>query len=99
MSELRYYWGQLQAVFVTVKHGFSFAVAAVRWALAQGWTPDAGPTRAMAWSDERQEYIWLADGERHLACNAKPISREQAIRKYGVWDGAAEWNSAADRQS
>ena len=35
MSELRYYWGQLQAVFVTVKHGFSFAVAAVRWATRQ----------------------------------------------------------------
>jgi hypothetical protein len=35
MSELNYYWRQIQAIFMKVYDGFSFAVAAVRWAARQ----------------------------------------------------------------
>lgn len=39
---------------------------AIRWATAQGWTPDDGPTRAMSFDDDAGEFVWLRDGERHL---------------------------------
>jgi hypothetical protein len=47
MNELRYCWGQLQAIFEKVKHGFSFAVAAVRWATrrVKQVTHDSGVAR------------------------------------------------------
>jgi hypothetical protein len=68
-------------------------VSATRWALEKGWTPESGPTRAMAWSDKKQEFEWLADGQRHLSCKSKPNSQEQAIKKYGRYDGLDEWKS------
>jgi hypothetical protein len=46
-------------------------VKAVRWALSQGWTSKSGPTRAMAWNDQKQEFEWLPEGERHLRCQSK----------------------------
>ncbi|MCW1885640.1 hypothetical protein OKA04_12950 [Luteolibacter flavescens] len=65
-------------------------VAAIRWALAEGWTPEKGPTRAMAHNDMTHQFEWLPDGERHLKCNTSPLSKEQAIAKYGL-DGWSEW--------
>lgn len=50
----------------------------------------------MAWNDKIQAFKWLAKGERHLACKAKPTLQEQAIKKYGRWDGLDEWNSFLD---
>jgi hypothetical protein len=50
-------------------------VAAIRWALNKGWSPESGPNRAMAWNDKSQEFEWLPNGERHLACNSKSVSR------------------------
>ena len=41
---------------------------AIRWAFRQGWTPEAGPTRSMAFNDDTSEFEWLADGQRHRAC-------------------------------
>ena len=49
-------------------------VSAIKWALDRGWSPESGPTRAMAWNDKTQEFEWLAEGKRHLICNSKPIS-------------------------
>ncbi|MDY7030732.1 MAG: hypothetical protein SVY10_02350 [Thermodesulfobacteriota bacterium] len=51
-------------------------VAAITWALKKGWSPDSGPNRSIAWNDKTQEYEWLPDGKRHLACNSKPVSTE-----------------------
>ena len=75
----------------------SSVVAAIKWALNKGWSSEFGPTRAMAWNDENQEFEWLPDGERHLTCKSKPSSKEQAIKKYGPWDGDSEWNSIAKK--
>ncbi|RZB33357.1 MAG: hypothetical protein SRB1_01185 [Desulfobacteraceae bacterium Eth-SRB1] len=41
-------------------------VKAVTWALSNGWSCEAGPTRAMAWNQEAQDFAWLPDDERHL---------------------------------
>jgi hypothetical protein len=41
---------------------------AVRWARAAGWSPEHGPTRAMALDEVTQGFRWLADGQRHAAC-------------------------------
>lgn len=39
---------------------------AVRWALGQGWTPAAGPTRNMAYSKLKNTFEWLPKGIRFL---------------------------------
>lgn len=65
-------------------------VAAIKWAVKEGWSPEAGPTRAMAYNDSTRQFEWLPDGARHIECRSKPISKEQAIAKYGL-DGWAEW--------
>ncbi|MEO1171892.1 MAG: hypothetical protein AAFX94_07540 [Myxococcota bacterium] len=41
--------------------------AAVSWAVEQGWSPGAGPTRAVA-VDQDDVFQWLAEGQRHLGC-------------------------------
>ncbi len=41
-------------------------VSAIKWALERNWSPESGPTRAMAWNDEIQAFEWLAEGERHV---------------------------------
>ena len=68
-------------------------VTAIQWALNKGWTSEFGPTRAMAWNDSSHKFQWLLDGERHFICKSKPISKEQAMKKYGPWDGVAEWET------
>lgn len=75
----------------------SSVVTAIKWAVDKGWSPESGPTRAMAWKDKIQEFVWLPDGEHHLTCKSKPASKEQAIKKYGSLEGEAEWYSAANK--
>ena len=52
--------------------GFEFrpanVAAAIRWALQNGWSPEKGPTQALALNDETEQFQWLAKGQRHLAC-------------------------------
>ena len=43
-------------------------VSAVKWALDQGWSPEAGPTRSMTWNDDTEEFEWLPHGDRHRNC-------------------------------
>mgnify|MGYP001603653518 CR=1 FL=1 len=71
----------------------SSVVKAVKWALEQGWTTTVGPTRGMAWNDKTNGFQWLPDGNRHLNCDSKLESREQAAKKYGSLDGNDEWQS------
>jgi len=42
--------------------------AAIRWARATGWTAERGPTKAMAFDDKSQDFRWLAENQRHIAC-------------------------------
>lgn len=77
----------------------SSVVNAVKWAIDKGWSPDSGPTRALAWNDGTKKFEWLPDGERHLNCKFEPSSMEQAIKKYGPWDGDAEWNSTINKKT
>lgn len=42
--------------------------AAIRWATDHGWTPDKGPTRAMARDGSTGRFVWLPAGQRHLHC-------------------------------
>jgi hypothetical protein len=72
-------------------------VSAIKWALKKNWSPESGPTRSMAWNDDSQMFEWLPDGERHLSCKSKPISKEQAIKKYGPWDGLNERDSLTNK--
>jgi hypothetical protein len=44
----------------------------------------------MAHNDNADCFEWLPDGERHISCDSKPLSKEQAITKFGL-DGWAEW--------
>lgn len=46
----------------------SSIVEAIAWASGEGWSPQKGPTRAMALDDETNEFKWLPQGRRHLAC-------------------------------
>jgi hypothetical protein len=39
---------------------------AVRWAVAKGWTPEAGPTRYMAYSGREKAFVWLPKGIRFI---------------------------------
>lgn len=41
--------------------------AAIRYARAQGWSAESGPTRAVAFSEATQTFEWLPEGHRHLA--------------------------------
>ena len=41
---------------------------AIRWARSQGWSPEAGPTRALAFNEQTRELQWLPEGQRHLRC-------------------------------
>ena len=38
--------------------------AALEWALGEGWCPESGPTRSMAFSPETKEFYWLPDGSK-----------------------------------
>lgn len=40
--------------------------SAVEWAVGQGWSSAGGPTRAMAFDSQLQDFVWLPDGSRHL---------------------------------
>jgi hypothetical protein len=42
--------------------------AAIRWARAEGWTAEHGPTRGIALDETTQSYRWLAENQRHAAC-------------------------------
>ena len=59
--------------------GFEFrpktVVGAIWWALAEGWTPDRGPARAMSWNDAREQFEWLPEGKRHAECTVAPSSK------------------------
>ena len=68
----------------------SSVVAAIRWGLNNGWSPEKGPTRGMAHNDSTSKFEWLPEGERHIKCDSKPLSKEQAISKFGL-DGWSEW--------
>jgi len=46
--------------------GPSSIMKAVTWALDQGWTPEAGPTRHMAYSKDAEGFIWLPNSIRHI---------------------------------
>ena len=35
--------------------------AAVEWALAEGWSPERGPTRRLAYSMEAKGFIWVGE--------------------------------------
>ena len=37
---------------------------AVKWALKEGWAPESGPTRGMAYSKEKKRFFWLPEGVR-----------------------------------
>ena len=51
-------------------HGLEFRPAAIasaiRWALDNGWSSRAGPTRGMGFDDILEKNVWLPDGVRHL---------------------------------
>ncbi|GJM25526.1 MAG: hypothetical protein DHS20C16_19410 [Phycisphaerae bacterium] len=38
---------------------------AIEWALAEGWSPEEGPIRSMAYSDETHSFYWLPSGARY----------------------------------
>jgi len=38
---------------------------AIRWAVTQGWSPQAGPTRAVSFDGESQSFRWLPRGVRN----------------------------------
>ncbi len=40
---------------------------AIQWAVHRGWSTEDGPTRAMAFDAEQQDFVWLPDGARHLS--------------------------------
>ena len=40
---------------------------AIQWAINEGWSPEAGPTRAMSMGSTGI-FIWLPEGARHLSC-------------------------------
>jgi hypothetical protein len=44
---------------------------AIRWARANGWTAESGPTRALSLNEQTAQFEWLAEGQRHLACVGK----------------------------
>ena len=46
----------------------SSVIRAIRWAIKKGWTPDKGPTRAMALDGGKNAFLWLPEGSRHLNC-------------------------------
>lgn len=37
---------------------------AIRWAVANGWDPDSGPTRQMTYPNDATGFMWLPDGAR-----------------------------------
>ncbi len=46
-------------------HDFEITPSSVRaatdWALAEGWSPERGPTMRMAYSMDKREFIWLTE--------------------------------------
>lgn len=42
--------------------------AAVRWARAQGWSAETGPTAAVALVGDSETFEWLPEGARHVGC-------------------------------
>ena len=40
--------------------------AAVEWASKQGWNPETGPSKYLAFSAKAQKFVWLPDGIKHL---------------------------------
>lgn len=54
----------------------SSVVNAINWAVDKGWSPESGPTRAMAWNDRTQKFEWLPHGKRHLNCKVDSPSGE-----------------------
>lgn len=37
----------------------------IEWATKEGWTPEKGPTKSIAYSPETKSYVWLPEGVRH----------------------------------
>jgi hypothetical protein len=46
----------------------SSVAAALRWARAQGWSAENGPTRGVALGEKSEAWEWLPEGKRHLEC-------------------------------
>ncbi len=38
---------------------------AIKWALSEGWSPENGPIRSMAYSTETESFYWLPKGMRY----------------------------------
>jgi hypothetical protein len=40
--------------------------SAIKWARAQGWSPESGPTRPLALDENTGAFVWLRPEQRHL---------------------------------
>jgi len=47
----------------------SHVASAIRWAIKNGWSPDGGPTKALSLDYDKDEFVWLPEGKRHMHCN------------------------------
>lgn len=74
-SEAVYTIGQPGQPFVLyvdpLPHDFELSpmtvASAVKWAVGEGWSSAGGPTRAMAFDSQIQDFVWLPEGSRHLS--------------------------------
>jgi hypothetical protein len=71
-SEAVYTVGQAGEPFVLYIDPYSIDLApqavcsAIEWAVEQDWTPHSGPTRAMAFDQKDEMFVWLPANARHL---------------------------------
>ncbi len=54
-----------------VEIGPGYVAKAIRWAKMQGWSALKGPTRALSFDSDTEEFFWLQNDQRHAECSLK----------------------------